>query len=188
MGFPGGSWEGNGNPLQSSCLENSMDRGVWWATVCGLTKSWMWLNTQHWWLGGKESVCQCRRLKFNPWVRKISCWRKWQAPPVILPGKSHGQQSLVGYSRGRNTVGHDLVTKQQNNWFINGVVRHFFRPFFYGKNYWDNKGTSVNWKSLGNHGLFYIPSLKSLSNFLIFANLTGEKWYFSVDLFGTSLI
>ena len=30
---------GNGNPLQSSCLENSMDRGVWWATVHGATKS-----------------------------------------------------------------------------------------------------------------------------------------------------
>ena len=31
--------EGNGYPLQYSCLENSMDRGIWWATVHGLTKS-----------------------------------------------------------------------------------------------------------------------------------------------------
>ena len=31
--------EGNGNPLQYSCLENSMDRGAWWATVHGITKS-----------------------------------------------------------------------------------------------------------------------------------------------------
>ena len=30
---------GNGNPLQYSCLENPMDRGVWWATVHGVTKS-----------------------------------------------------------------------------------------------------------------------------------------------------
>ena len=30
--------EGNGNPLQHSCLENPMDRGVWWATVHGVTK------------------------------------------------------------------------------------------------------------------------------------------------------
>ena len=29
----------NGNPLQYSCLENSMDRGAWCATVCGVTKS-----------------------------------------------------------------------------------------------------------------------------------------------------
>ena len=62
MGFPGGSevkasvcnvgdpgsipglgrspGEGNGNPLQDSCLENPMDRGAWWATVHGVTKSW----------------------------------------------------------------------------------------------------------------------------------------------------
>ena len=32
--------EGNGNPLQYSCLGNSMDRGAWWATVHGVTKSW----------------------------------------------------------------------------------------------------------------------------------------------------
>ena len=34
--YPG---EGNGNPLQYSCLENSMDKGTWWATVHGVTKS-----------------------------------------------------------------------------------------------------------------------------------------------------
>ena len=61
MGFPGGSdskasacnagdldlipgWgrspeEGNGHPLQYSCLGNPMDRGAWWATVHGVTKS-----------------------------------------------------------------------------------------------------------------------------------------------------
>ena len=60
MGFPGGSdgkestcnagkpgsipgWgrspgEGNGNAIYYSCLENSMDRGAWWATVHGVTK------------------------------------------------------------------------------------------------------------------------------------------------------
>ena len=35
--YPG---EGNGNPLQYSFLENSMDRGTWQATVHGVTKSW----------------------------------------------------------------------------------------------------------------------------------------------------
>ena len=39
--------EGNGNPLQYSCLENTMDRGAWWATVHGITKSWTRLSTQH---------------------------------------------------------------------------------------------------------------------------------------------
>ena len=32
--------EGNGNPLQYSCLGDSLDRGAWWATVHGVTKSW----------------------------------------------------------------------------------------------------------------------------------------------------
>ena len=32
--------EGNGNPIQYFCLENPMDRGTWWATVHGITKSW----------------------------------------------------------------------------------------------------------------------------------------------------
>ena len=53
------------------------------------------------WLSGKESACQCRsrrRHRFHPWVRKISWRRKWQPTPVSLPGKSHGQRSLVGYS------------------------------------------------------------------------------------------
>ena len=31
---------GNGNPFQYSCLENSMDRGVWWAIVHGVVESW----------------------------------------------------------------------------------------------------------------------------------------------------
>ena len=33
------SGEGNGNPLQYSFLENQMDRGTWWATVCGISES-----------------------------------------------------------------------------------------------------------------------------------------------------
>ena len=36
--------EGNCNPLKNSCLENSMDRGDWWATVHGVTKSWTQLS------------------------------------------------------------------------------------------------------------------------------------------------
>ena len=36
--------EGNGNPLQYSCLENSMDWGAWWATVHGVAKNWTQLS------------------------------------------------------------------------------------------------------------------------------------------------
>ena len=38
------SGEGNGTPLQYSCLENPMDRGAWWAAVHGAAKSWKRLN------------------------------------------------------------------------------------------------------------------------------------------------
>ena len=46
--------------------------------------------------GGKELACQCKRYGFHPWVRKIPWKRKWQPTPVVLPGKFHGQRSLVG--------------------------------------------------------------------------------------------
>ena len=39
--------EGNGNPLQYSCLENSIDRGAWRATVHRITKSWTQLSDEH---------------------------------------------------------------------------------------------------------------------------------------------
>ena len=41
---------------------------------------------------------QCRRPRFYPWVGKIPWRRKWQPTPVLLPGKSHGWRSLVGYN------------------------------------------------------------------------------------------
>ena len=50
---------------------------------------------------GKELTCKCRRhkrLRFSPWVRKIPWRRAWQPTLVLLPGESHGQRSLVGYS------------------------------------------------------------------------------------------
>ena len=53
------------------------------------------------WLSGEESACQCRRhrrCRFYPWVRKIPWRRAWQPTPVFLPGKSHRQRSLSGYS------------------------------------------------------------------------------------------
>ena len=53
------------------------------------------------WHSGKEFTWECRGLKrhrFDPWVGKIPWRRKWQPIPVFLPGNSHGQRSLVGYS------------------------------------------------------------------------------------------
>ena len=54
-----------------------------------------------WLTSGKEPACQYRRYmrcEFNPWVSKIPWRKKWQPAPVFLPGESHGQRSLMGYS------------------------------------------------------------------------------------------
>ena len=64
-----------------------------------------------------------RRYGFDPWVRKIPWRRKWEPIPVFLPGKSHGQRSLVGHSPWScKRVGHDLGTKHQqqnlNTWHL----------------------------------------------------------------------
>ena len=50
---------------------------------------------------GQEPACQCRKHKrcgFDPWVGKIPRRRAWQPTLVFLPGESHGQRSLEGYS------------------------------------------------------------------------------------------
>ena len=50
---------------------------------------------------GKEPSCHCRRYKrrgFDPCMGKIPWRRAWQPTPVFLPGESHGQRRLAGYS------------------------------------------------------------------------------------------
>ena len=66
--------EGNGAPLQYSCLENPRDRGAWWAAVHGVAKS----------------RTQLSDFTFTHWRRK------WESSPVFLPGESQGWGSLVG--------------------------------------------------------------------------------------------
>ena len=46
--------EGNGNPLQCSCLENPRDGGAWWAAICGVTQSRTWLK----WLSSSSSLIE----------------------------------------------------------------------------------------------------------------------------------
>ena len=82
--FFGRTDEGNGTPLQYSCLENPMDRGAWWAAVHGS------LRVGHGW------ATSLSLFTFMHWRRK------WQPTPVFLPGESQGRGSLVGcHLRGR---------------------------------------------------------------------------------------
>ena len=66
--------EGNGTPLQYSCLENPMDEGAWKAAVHEVA----------------EGRTRLSDFTFTPWRRK------WQPTPVFLPGESQGRRSLVG--------------------------------------------------------------------------------------------
>ena len=50
------------------------------------------------WCSGKESACLCRRHKFDHCVGKIPWRRNWQPTSVFLPGETHGQSCLMGYS------------------------------------------------------------------------------------------
>ena len=94
--------EGKGYPLQYSGLENSMD-----CIVHGVTKSRIQLNSFHfhftfiWASLIGQSVKNLRAVQ-ETWVRslvrKIAWRRKWQPTPVFLPGESHRQSSLAGYS------------------------------------------------------------------------------------------
>ena len=67
-----------------------------------------------------------RRHRFNPWVSKIPWKREWLPTPVFLPGESHGQKSLVGYSQwGHKELDmterlstHLSLSIQRNVWFL----------------------------------------------------------------------
>ena len=69
------------------------------------------------WLSDKESTCNARAagdVSSVPEQRRLPRRRKWQPTPVFLPGKSHGQRNLTGYSLwASKRVRHDLATKQQ---------------------------------------------------------------------------
>ena len=69
--------EGNGIPLQYSCLANPMDGGAWWAAVHGVAEGQ-------------------RRLSNFAFTFHFHWRRKWQPTPVFLPRESQGRGSLVG--------------------------------------------------------------------------------------------
>ena len=75
-----------------------------------------------WWLRWQRICLQCRRLRFNPWVRNIPWRREWLPTPVLLPAESHGLRSLVG-SMGSQRLRHDWATKHT----------HTMKPAFWEK-------------------------------------------------------
>ena len=116
---------GNGSPLQYSCLENSMDRGAhgitesqtWlssWAHIHILGVTYVnrckilllyWCFYHYtvsfiflWPVSLVAQMVKHLPAMQETWVGKIPWRRKWQSTPAVLPGKSHGWRSLIGYS------------------------------------------------------------------------------------------
>ena len=86
--------EGNGNPLQCSCLENPRDGEAWWAAVYGVAQSWTRLKR----LSSSNSIPMSCRGNGNP--LQYSCLEN----PI---DRGVWQATVHGVSR----VGHDLATK-----------------------------------------------------------------------------
>ena len=104
--------EGNGTPLQYSCLENPMDRGAWQAAVRGVAKSWTRLSDFTFTFTFTFIVDEHKLLLACSSINKRR--RQWHPTPVLLPGKSHGRGSLVGCRLwGRAESDTNEVTQQQ---------------------------------------------------------------------------
>ena len=89
-------WEGNGSPLQYSCLENSMDREAWWASAHGVLQSQTQLRDSHTNVGSQHYICLiCATLYFEFSVHRkyshhktlcVSChWRVGPLDPFCPP-------------------------------------------------------------------------------------------------------
>ena len=87
---PGGR---NGSLLLYSCLGNPMDRGAWKTKAHGIGASQVVLGLRN----PPASIGDVKTW-FHSQVRKIPWRRTWQPTPKVLPGESHGQRSLEGYS------------------------------------------------------------------------------------------
>ena len=86
FGYLSDNGEGNGNPLQYSCLENPVDRGAWWAVVHGLA----------------QSRTRLKQLSMHVLEKEM------QPTPMFLPGECQGRGSLGGLPFvGSHTVRHD---------------------------------------------------------------------------------
>ena len=64
---------------------------------------------------GGEGTCQRGRCEFSPWVGKMPWRREWQPTPVFLPGESHEQRSLAGYSPGGHKELNTTYQLKNNN-------------------------------------------------------------------------
>ena len=97
--------EGNGNPLQYSCLENPMGRGAWWATVRRVAKSGTWLSDFtffhfHRWhrcpleIMFTSILCMCGK----PPQSRMKLWHVRHVPHLVYKAFSEKQPQLHSFS------------------------------------------------------------------------------------------
>ena len=96
--------EGNGNPLQCSCLENPRDGGAWWAAVHGVTQSRTWLK----WLS--KTLISCLGLSLD------SSWATFLGAPFIITIKDFLSQW--------DTMLWNIPISFQTSFPLNGMTTH----------------------------------------------------------------
>ena len=121
------------------------------------------------WLSGKESACQYRRHRFDPWVRKIPWKSKWQLTPVFLPGKFHG-----GGAWWATVHGVAKCWTQLSDWAQCMYLLHAF---------------IFNFKSLEVYLAYYKLHVIKVYNFIIFdyVHTNETKTIFNIILFISEL-
>ena len=107
------------------------------------------------WLTGRESICQCKRRWFDPWVRKIP-WRRERQP---TPGFLHRGAWQATVREGHKRVGRDLATEHVH------TVRTKYPINLTWKDYWNKHKIILRRK--GHWGRFLFPLLSILSSLLL---------------------
>ena len=135
--------EGNGNPLQCSCLENPRDGGAWWAVVYGVTQSRTWLK----WLSSssskeyiKAAYCHPAYLTYMP---STSC--KYADDTTLMAEIEEELKSLLMRVKEENEKAGLKLSIQKKN---HGIWYHHFMA-----NRWGKSGSSDRFYFLGlqNH-------------------------------------
>ena len=80
--------EGNGTPLQCSCLENPRDGGAWWAAVYEVAQSWTWLK----WLSSSSSLTFWWRFWNDVYLRQGAVFHVWVRDTSLFEGKSRNTE------------------------------------------------------------------------------------------------
>ena len=132
----------NGNLLQCSCLESSMGREAWWATVLGAATSWTWLS--NW---AHKHTCHFMGFSGGSVVKNLHA-NVEDAGSIPVSGTSPGEENgtppqylclenpmdrrawwaivhgVHGVTWGHKRVGHDLATKQQQHAVLYKGLEH----------------------------------------------------------------